>query len=74
VDAPLSPHQIGLGDVLALAEALEVAPAELIIIGIQPSRIEAGMGLSPDVESEIPKVVEIILDELKAANLVTVLA
>jgi hydrogenase maturation protease len=68
-DAPLSPHQIGLGEVLALAEALQVAPAELVIIGIQPSRIEAGLGLSPEVEGAIHKIIEIILDELKAANL-----
>jgi hydrogenase maturation protease len=63
-DAPLSPHQIGLGEVLALAEALRLAPAELVIIGVQPSRIEAGLGLSPEVERAIPKIVEIILDEL----------
>ena len=60
----LSPHQIGLGEVLALAKALRLAPAELVIIGVQPSRIEAGLGLSPEVERAIPKIVEIILDEL----------
>ena len=63
-EAPLSLHQIGLGEVLALAEALEVAPAELVIIGIQPSRVEMGAGLSPEVERAIPKIIRIILDEL----------
>jgi hydrogenase maturation protease len=64
VEAPLSPHQIGLGEVLALAEALEVAPADLAIIGVQPSRIEMGVGLSPEVEGAIPQIIRIILDEL----------
>ena len=66
-EAPLSLHQIGLGEVLALAEALEVAPAELVIIGIQPSRVEVGAGLSPEVEGAIPQIIRIILDELDAS-------
>jgi hydrogenase maturation protease len=68
-EAPLSLHQIGLGEVLALAEALEVAPAELVIIGIQPSRIEGGVGLSPEVEGAIPQIIRIILDELDATGI-----
>ena len=63
-EAPLSLHQIGLGEVLALAEALEVAPAELVIIGIQPGRVEVGVGLSPEVEEAIPQIIRLILDEL----------
>ncbi len=63
-DASLSLHQIGLGEVLALAEALEMAPDELIIIGVQPGRIEGVAGLRPEVEGVIPKIIEIILDEL----------
>ena len=66
-EAPLSLHEIGLGEVLALAKALEVAPAELVIIGIQPSRVEGGVGLSPEVEGAIPQIIRIILDELDAS-------
>jgi len=66
-EAPLSLHQIGLEEVLALAEALEVAPAELVIIGIQPSQVEVGAGLSPEVERAIPQIIRIILDELDAS-------
>jgi hydrogenase maturation protease len=66
-EAPLSLHQIGLGEVLALADALEVAPAELVVIGVQPSRVEVGTGLSPEVEGAIPQIIRIILDELDAS-------
>jgi len=62
-EAPLSLHQIGLGEMLALAEALEVAPAELVIIGIQPSQVEMGARLSPEVEGAIPQIIRTILDE-----------
>ena len=65
-EAPLSLHQIGLGEVLTLAEALEVAPAEVIIIGVQPGQMEGGNGLSPEVEGAIPQVIGLILDELDA--------
>ena len=65
-EAPLSLHQIGLGEALVVAEALEMAPAELIIIGIQPGRIEAGVGLSPEVEGAIPQAIRMVLDELDA--------
>ena len=63
-EAPLSLHHIGLGEVLALAKALGVAPAELVIVGIQPGRIEGQIGLSPEVEGAIPHSIGIILDEL----------
>jgi hydrogenase maturation protease len=63
-EAPLSLHQMGMGEVLALAKALEVAPAELVIIGIQPGQIEAGAGLSPEVEGVIPHIIRTIFDEL----------
>jgi len=69
VEAPLSLHQIGLGEALTLAEALEVAPAERIIIGVQPSQVEMGAGLSPEVERAIPKIIRIILDELDATGI-----
>jgi len=66
VEAPLSLHQIGLGEVLNLAEALGVAPDELVIIGVQPGRVEMGGELSPEVEGAIPHIIRIILDELDA--------
>ncbi|MDH4135553.1 MAG: hydrogenase maturation protease, partial [Anaerolineae bacterium] len=69
VAPPLSLHQIGLGEVLALAKALEVAPAEWVIIGIQPRRVEMGAGLSSEVEGAIPQIIRIILDELDATGI-----
>lgn len=67
--ALLSPHQIGLGEVLALAEALGVAPPELVIIGVQPDQTEVGAGLSPEVEGAIPAIIELVLDEIQVAGM-----
>ena len=66
VESLLSPHQIGLGEVLTLAKTLEIAPAEVVIIGVQPVRIEEGAGLSPEVEGAIPQIIRMVLDELDA--------
>ena len=63
-EASLSLHQIGLVEALALAEALEVAPDELVIIGVQPRRVEIGAGLSSEVEDAIPHIIRVVLDEL----------
>ena len=68
VEGPLSPHQIGLGEVLTLATALEIVPTKLVIIGVQPGRIKAGVELSPKVERAIPQIIRLILDELDAAG------
>jgi hydrogenase maturation protease len=65
-ETPLSLHQIGLVEVLALAEALEVAPAEVVIVGVQPGRLEGGVGLSPEVEGAIPQIIRMVMDELDA--------
>jgi len=65
-ETPLSLHQVGLGEVLALANALEVAPAELAIIGVQPSWIQTRAGPSPELEGAIPHVIRMVLDELDA--------
>ena len=62
----LSLHQIGLPDVLALAEALDVSLAEVIIIGVQPGLIEQGTGLSPEVEEAVPQAIRLVRDELAA--------
>ena len=67
-DKPLSPHQIGLGEVLALAEALGAAPAEVVIIGVQPGRVEMGAGLSPEMEEAIPQIIRIILETCQVCD------
>src|SRR5512141_953426 len=38
--AKLSPHQIDLGEVLALAALRETLPSRLVAIGIQPAEVE----------------------------------
>lgn len=58
-------HDAGLYEALALAEALEILPQEVIIYGIQPETIAWRPGLSPRVQNSVPQVATAILKELQ---------
>lgn len=49
METKLSPHQMGLLDLLAVAMLQGFAPEEMVLWGVQPERIEMGMELSPAV-------------------------
>jgi Ni,Fe-hydrogenase maturation factor len=38
----------------------------MVIVGVQPGRIEGGVGLSREVEGAIPQVIRMVLGELDA--------
>jgi hydrogenase maturation protease len=61
----LSPHQIDLREVLALAELRGTLP-ELVAVGLQPGRVTMTPDLSPEVERGLPALVEVVLRRLAA--------
>jgi hydrogenase maturation protease len=60
----LSPHQLDLREVLALAELRGTLPAETFAIGVQPERVELSLDLSPAVAAKLHGVVADIEDQL----------
>jgi hydrogenase maturation protease len=60
----LSPHQIGLCDVLATLELLGRAPRYTAILGVQPESMALGMVLTPTIEAAMPELLRRIVDEL----------
>jgi hydrogenase maturation protease len=56
--AKLSPHQVDVGELLALAALRGTEPAELVAIGVQPARVELGVGLSAAVATALAGLVE----------------
>jgi hydrogenase maturation protease len=50
---PLSLHQAGLPEVLALARLQGCLPRELRLIGMQPQTVAPGLGLSPPVQDRL---------------------
>jgi hydrogenase maturation protease len=63
----LSPHQIDLREVFALAELRGTLPEQLVVLGIQPLRIEdMHVGLSPVVAASLDALVESAIVQLRA--------
>ena len=53
----LSPHQIDLREVLALAEWRGTLPGRTVALGVQPEQVELGTELSAPVAQAIPALV-----------------
>jgi hydrogenase maturation protease len=61
----LSPHQIDLREVLALAEWRRRLPARLVAIGLQPARVEMFAGLSPELEGGMDRLLAAVIERLE---------
>jgi hydrogenase maturation protease len=49
----ISPHQIGVQDLLATAQLKGYIPPELVIFGVQPGWLSVGLEMSPTVAAQI---------------------
>jgi len=66
LETKLSPHQMGLKDLLTVSMLMGHAPREMVMIGVQPGSIEMGTELTPVVEAQLEPMLEDILETLKA--------
>jgi len=60
----LSPHQIGLPDVLASLELLDAIPKEIVVIGVEPISLELGTDMTPGIAAIVPQLVAMAVTEL----------
>ena len=56
--AHLSPHQVGVRDLLALATLRGSLPGDTVALGIQPFEVELSLDLSPVVAAALDELVE----------------
>ena len=61
----LSVHDFDLSDVIHSAELVGGKPDEVVFIGVEPKDMSAGLELSPEVEKKIPKIIELVMEEIK---------
>ena len=64
----MSPHQIGIQEILALSEIRERCPEKITLLGIIPHSYEAGVELSPALALKLPVLSEMLIEELTAAG------
>lgn len=60
----VSPHQMGLADLLAASRLRGTCPRELVLLGVEPEVIDTGLELSPSVASRMDALLEQVLAEL----------
>ena len=60
----LASHEPGIAEGLALAQALNMLPDEIVFYGVEPVRCEMGQELSPAVSGALPGLVEAILADI----------
>jgi len=64
LETKVSPHQVDLRDVLALAELRGTLPADTVAIGLQPERVEMHAELTPMIERHLDRMVAAALSRL----------
>ncbi len=62
----ISPHQVGVPDMLAAAKLKDLFPKRLVLWGIQPQWLDMGLELSPLIASKVDILVGNMVEQLKA--------
>ena len=60
----ISPHQLGISNLLATAQLTDSLPERMVLFGIEPEDISTGLGLSDSVEKGLEKLVREVVGEL----------
>jgi len=59
-----SGHEVGLRDKLVALELMGYTLPEVVVVGVEPERMELGAGLSSCLRNQLPAVVDIVLEEV----------
>jgi hydrogenase maturation protease len=70
LETKVSPHQMGLKDLLSVAQLLGHSPGEMVLIGVQPGSIEMDTELTPEVDAVLQVIIDNVLNELRSIGIV----
>lgn len=62
----MSPHQIGIQEVLTLSDLRDRCPEKVSLFGVIPQSYDAGVELSPLLAGKLPGLAELVVEELRA--------
>ncbi|MCM0084407.1 HyaD/HybD family hydrogenase maturation endopeptidase [Geomonas sp. Red32] len=60
----VSPHQMGLKDLLTVASLMGHTASEMVLLGVKPGSIEMSMELTPAVQAQVEPLAGLVLQEL----------
>jgi len=66
----ISPHQIGLSDLLACTAVDTQLPENIVLLGIVPESLDTSLDLSPTIQAKVDDLVGLIRVELEAVGIV----
>ncbi|MBI4684055.1 MAG: HyaD/HybD family hydrogenase maturation endopeptidase [Nitrospirae bacterium] len=61
----ISPHQLGLSDLLAAASLTGELPKKMVLFGVEPKTIEMGLMLSDNVKANFDKLLHVVVEEIR---------
>jgi hydrogenase maturation protease len=61
----LSPHQVGVADLMDAARLRGRYPREVVLLGLVPESLETRLGLSGELEAAVPALVERVAEEAR---------
>jgi len=62
----ISPHQLGISDLLAAASLTDEIPKRLVMFGIEPKEIVMKLGLSEEVRQGMDHLLDVVVKELES--------
>lgn len=65
----ITPHQLGISDLLATLGLMDSLPSRLVLFGVEPGDLSTGLGLSALVEQGLARVVMEVAAELAGYRL-----
>jgi hydrogenase maturation protease len=64
LSAKMSPHQIGVSDLLFAAKLSGLYPRNVVLLGIQPGTLDIGLELSPAVAGQVGALLSQVVEQL----------
>lgn len=61
----ISPHQLGISDLLATAQLTDSIPENMVLFGIEPKDVVMRLEMSPEVEAAMNRLAEVVVEELR---------
>ena len=65
----ISPHQIGLSDLLACTEVDSQLPENIVLLGIVPESLDTSLEMTPAIQARVDDLVALVRRELEAAGI-----
>jgi hydrogenase maturation protease len=73
ITAKISLHHLGLSDILSVIKLLDIQPAEICLVGVQPSSIEVGLEMSDEINKISKEILHSVISKLKTWGIKSVI-